>query len=336
MLGSVDLSFIYQLLDAVMANDATAALSVVGKMSEHAPDFEASVDELISLIHRVAIAQAVPKAVDNNWGDAERIVSLASGITQEDAQLFYQVAINGKRDIGMAADPRAGFEMLVLRMIAFRPAAVLDDTLGPDDLVSVAYIAPPPVSETVSESVAVEVDTSVKKPHEAPVVQASEFSAPASMAETPIVDIPAVANAVVQGELHSLTPATWSDTLAELGLVGIVYNIASNCELRSREGSALEFVLDESSSGLFNEGHAGKIRMALENYFAVELKVVMQPGAVSGETPAMTRTRLTAERQSEAVAEIEGDPVLQQLIERFDGELDHASIVPVEPRGEIR
>lgn len=347
MLGSVDLSFIYQLLDAVMANDAAAALTVVGQMSEHAPDFEGSVDELISLIHRVAIAQAVPKAVDNNWGDAERIVALASGITQEDAQLFYQVAINGKRDIGMAADPRAGFEMLVLRMIAFRPAAVLDENLGPDDLVAVASTASPPVSDTAPEPVAVEVDTSVKKPHEAPVVQASESFAPVSapiietpiaeapVIEAPTIDSPAVEGAVVQGELCSLTPATWTDTLAELGLVGIVYNIASNCELRSRKDNALEFVLDESSSGLFNEGHVGKIRMALENYFAVDLQVVMQPGTVSGETPAMTRTRIAAERQSEAVAEIEGDPVLQQLIERFDGELDHASIVPIEPRGEI-
>ncbi len=326
MLGSVDLSFIYQLLDAVMANNASGALSVIGQMSEHAPEFEGSLDELISLIHRVAIAQAVPKAADNNWGDAQRIVDFASGITQEDAQLFYQVAINGKRDIGLASDPRSGFEMVVLRMISFRPAAVLDETLGPNDLVA----ALPDLPEPTPEPVAREVDAPVKKPLEAPVVQASEPSAPLPIVETPVVETP-----VVQGELSSLTPATWNDTLAELGLVGIVYNIASNCELRSRQDSTLEFVLDESSSNLFNEGHVGKIRMALENYFAVPLQVAIHPGALSGETPAMKRIRLNAERQSEAVAEIEGDPVLQQLIERFDGELDHGSIVPVEPSGEI-
>ena len=330
MLGSVDLSFIYQLLDAVMSNDAVNALAIIGKMSEHAPDFEGSLDELISLIHRVAIAQAVPKAVDNNWGDAERIVALAAGITQEDAQLFYQVAINGKRDIRLAADPRSGFEMLVLRMIAFRPAVVLDETLGPNDLAETAVA----VTEPGSEPVAGEVDTPVKKPREAPVAQASETSGPDTT--PPVLEqTPGSQKPVVLGEINSLTPATWNATLAELGLVGIVYNIASNCELRSHGDGILDFVLDESSSSLFNEGHVGKIRMALENYFGVDLQVAIQPGALSCETPAMTRIRLNAERQSEAVAEIEGDPVLQQLIERFDGELDRASIVPVEPRGEI-
>lgn len=331
MLGSVDLSFIYQLLDAVMTNDAAGALSVIGQMSEHAPDFEGSLDELISLIHRVAIAQAVPKAVDNNWGDAQRIIDLASGITQEDAQLFYQVAINGKRDIRLSSDPRSGFEMVVLRMISFRPVAVLDEALGPNDLAAAAPDMPEPAPEPVVR----EVDAPVKKPLEAPVVQASEPTAPIPMVEASVVETPVVEALVVQGELSSLTSATWNDTLAELGLVGIVYNIASNCELRSRQDSTLEFVLDESSSNLFNEGHVGKIRMALENYFGGALQVAIRPGALLGETPAKTRTRLNAERQSEAVAEIEGDPVLQQLIERFDGELDRDSIVPVEPRGEI-
>ena len=347
MLGSVDLSFIYQLLEAVMANDAVNALSIIGKMSEHAPDFEGSLDELISLIHRVAIAQAVPDAVDNNWGDAERIVALASGITQEDAQLFYQVAINGKRDIRLAADPRSGFEMLVLRMIAFRPVAVLDESLGPNDLVPAAAVvpesAPKPILESApelaSEPVAGEVDTPIKKPLEAPVVQASvqasvKPSPPAAPLTATSASVSASESPIVQGELSSLTPATWTATLAELGLVGIVYNIASNCELRSREDHTLDFVLDENSASLFNDGHVGKIRMALENYFSRSLTVAINPGALLGETPALTRIRLDAERQSEAVAEIEGDPVLQQLIERFDGELDRTSIVPVEPRGE--
>lgn len=352
MLGSVDLSFIYQLLDAVMSNDAVSALAIIGKMSEHAPDFEGSLDELISLIHRVAIAQAVPKAVDNNWGDAERIVTLASGITQEDAQLFYQVAINGKRDIRLAADPRSGFEMLVLRMIAFRPAAVLDEALDPNDLVEVkvSETVPEPLPDAAPVSTPVlapepvvrEVDAPVKKPLEAPVFQASEPSAPIAPYIPPSIKAPVLTGdasaseiPVVQGELSSLTPATWNDTLAELGLVGIVYNIASNCELRSRVDNVLDFVLDENGASLFNDGHVGKIRMALENYFSAELKVTINPGVLLGETPALTRIRLNAERQSEAVAEIEGDPVLQQLIERFDGELDRASIVPVEPRGEI-
>ena len=116
-----------------------------------------------------------------------------------------------------------------------------------------------------------------------------------------------------------------------LGLMGIVYNIASNCELRACSGNELEFVLDENSAALFNDGHAGKIRMALENYFGVGLSVSVTPGELASETPAMIATRRAAERQAAAVVAIEADPLLQGLIASFDGELDRASIVPLEP-----
>ena len=92
MLGSVELSFIYELIDALAASDPAGLLAVVARMAEHAPDFEGSLDELISMLHRVAVAQAVPDAVDNSFGDAQRVAALAAAITAEDAQLFYQIA----------------------------------------------------------------------------------------------------------------------------------------------------------------------------------------------------------------------------------------------------
>lgn len=156
MLGTIDLSYVYQLLEAAASGDSAKLLGVVGAMAEHAPDFEASTVELISVIHRVAIAQAVPAAIDNSWGDAERIEQLAASISAEDAQLYYQVAINGKRDMAYAADPRSGFEMMLLRMIAFRPVAVLDESLTPEDLI--------PAMQHEAVNVAPEVDPVVKKP----------------------------------------------------------------------------------------------------------------------------------------------------------------------------
>ncbi len=138
MLGSVDLSFVYQLLQAITAGEPAAVLAAVAHMAEHAPDFEGSLDELLSLIHRVAMAQAVPDAIDNSWGDAERVSDLAGNMTAEDAQLFYQMALNGKRDLPLAPDARKGFEMIMLRMLAFRPLAVIDERIEAADLREVA------------------------------------------------------------------------------------------------------------------------------------------------------------------------------------------------------
>jgi DNA polymerase-3 subunit gamma/tau len=291
MLGTVDLAFVYELLEGVAAGEPAGVLSVVERMAEHGTDFEGSLDEMLSLLHRVAIAQALPDAIDNRWGDGPRVAALASGVTAEDAQLFYQIAVNGKRDVPMAPDPRTGFEMVLLRMIAFRPAASIEDAAGAADIP-----APAPRD---SVDAAGEVGAPAKKPAEGHALEA-------------------------------LTPDNWPCLLERLGLLGIVYNIASHCELRQRSRNHLYFVLDAANSSLFNDGHGEKIRLALENYFEQPLQVSIEPGEPEQETPAMRQQRRAAERQREAVAEIESDPQLQQLIARFDGELDLASIVPTD------
>lgn len=337
MLGSVELSFIYQLVETLAAGDSAGLLALVAHMAEHAPDFEASLDELISMLHRVAVAQAVPDAVDNSWGDAERVAALASSMTAEDTQLFYQIAINGKRDMALASDPRSGFEMTLLRMVAFRPAAVVDEGLSPGDLV--------PVVPAAVQTVAREVDTPAKKPHRVPAVP-EPAAAPVASAEprqeppTPVKVEPAPEAPVAQacavaadrfGNIEELVQTNWHQLLEQLGLGGIVYTIAINCVLRSRDGNSLQFSLDEANAALFNKGHVQQIRSALEKYFGHSLTVDIEPGEVHDETPAQRQTRLRLERQQAAVATIEADPLLQKLIARFDGELDRASITPVDP-----
>ena len=349
MLGSVDLSFVYQLLEAVSGGEPSALLEVVARMAEHAPDFAASLDELLSLIHRVALAQVVPDAIDNSWGDAERVGQIATAITAEDAQLYYQIALNGKRDIGLAPDPRSGFEMILLRMLAFRPAAVIDETLGPDDLQAVA--------QPQQQGAAQEVGSAVKKSHEAqtalnpsvpeqPIGLSREAESGSeselapipsplpvvatAMAPEPVPPMPEVEQAAGAFVLSNIEPGNWAALLESLGLVGIVYNIASHCELRSREGKALQFILDSANASLFNDSHSDKIRLALENYFGHPLSVAIVPGEVHTETPAIRKARLAQERQEQAVTSIESDPLLQKLITRFDGELDRSSIAPTD------
>ncbi len=314
MLGSIDLSYVYQLLEATAAGDPAQLLAIVNNMAEYAPDFEATVVELISMLHRVAVAQAVPDAIDNSWGDAERIGALARSISAEDVQLYYQVAVNGKRDMVYAADPRSGLEMVLLRMIAFKPAAVLDESLTPED---VQLVQP---DET--QNVVVEVDPEVKKPIEA--------SAPPPL-QTPQTEIdPPPLDDDGAFKLAQLSPQSWPTLLEQLGLHGIVYNIASHCELRHCSGSVLEFILDENNASLFNDNHRSRISLVLENYFNTPLSVSVECGEPQSETPSMRKLRLTEKRQREAVEAIDNDPLLQNLIDRFDGVLDRSSIAPLE------
>ncbi|MEM8563668.1 MAG: DNA polymerase III subunit gamma/tau [Pseudomonadota bacterium] len=334
MLGSVDLTFIYQLLDALCDSDAASLLSTVEAMSEHAPNFESSIDELISMLHRIAVAQFVPDAVDNSYGDAERIADLAKRITAEDAQLYYQIAINGKRDMNLASDLRSGFEMALLRMVAFRPAAVVDDSLGPDDLVPVA----PPQQQVVAS----EVDAPVKKlPKAAQVPAAAEPDAketpPTGKTEVQadVPRSPPPLDVLSRGSeaclaFWPLTNGNWCHVLEQLGLTGIVYTIANNCSIVSCEDDKLSLVLDADNAALFNAGHTQQIGEALQRYFDNKLSLHIATGDLTSESPAQQRKRLDEERQQAAEAELDADPILQKLISRFDGELDRSSITPVD------
>ncbi len=126
MLGTIDQALVYDILEALAELDGKRILATVARLSEHAPDYSAALAELLTILHRVAIAQALPEAVDNSFGDRHQVLDLAQRVAAEDIQLFYQTALLGRRDLPLAPDPRGGFEMVLLRMLAFKPQGVAD------------------------------------------------------------------------------------------------------------------------------------------------------------------------------------------------------------------
>ena len=159
------------MLQALLEGDARALLEAVRNLAEQGPDWSGVLAEMLNVLHRVAIAQALPDAVDNGQGDRDRVLALASALPAEDVQFYYQMGLIGRRDLPLAPDPRGGFEMVLLRMLAFRPA----DT---DD-------APKPVLKPVGIS-------------QATADPANPVAAPAAVAEAPVVAaVPPVAVAAV-------------------------------------------------------------------------------------------------------------------------------------------
>ncbi|OQX39109.1 MAG: hypothetical protein B0D91_02415 [Oceanospirillales bacterium LUC14_002_19_P2] len=124
MLGTIDRSQVLNVVSALATGDASNVLSTVAGLAEHGPDYASVLADMLSVLHRVAIAQAVPDAVDNSQGDRENVLSLARQMTAEDVQLYYQSGLIGRRDLPLSPDPRTGFEVVMLRMLAFRPDGV--------------------------------------------------------------------------------------------------------------------------------------------------------------------------------------------------------------------
>jgi DNA polymerase-3 subunit gamma/tau len=122
MLGTLDRSEVFEILQRVAEGDASKVLEAVNKLDERAPEYREVLAELAAVLQKIALLQAVPDIQMDEAEDIDAYKRLAAALTPEDAQLFYQIAILGRRDLELAPDARAGFEMTLLRMLAFNIA----------------------------------------------------------------------------------------------------------------------------------------------------------------------------------------------------------------------
>jgi len=122
MLGSVSRDRVIELLRSILSRDAAAAMQTVAALAEFSPDYENVLAEMLSLLHHMSIARIVPESLDEFVSARDSLIELSEQVSAEDLQLFYQIALIGRRDLSLSPDPRSGFEMVILRMLAFRPA----------------------------------------------------------------------------------------------------------------------------------------------------------------------------------------------------------------------
>ncbi|WP_342052898.1 DNA polymerase III subunit gamma/tau, partial [Cupriavidus sp. OTU4054] len=123
MLGAIDQSYLVQLLDALAAEDGATMIGIADSMADRSLSFAGALQDLGSLLHKVALAQAVPASVQDEWPEAGDVRRLAGLFDAQEVQLFYQIANIGRNELALAPDEYAGFTMTLLRMLAFRPSA---------------------------------------------------------------------------------------------------------------------------------------------------------------------------------------------------------------------
>ena len=153
MLGTVDQKKVYRILDALVSRDAATMLDQVQALADFSPDYRSVLATLSAILHRIALEQVVPGAVDNAMGDRDQIVQYARQLCAEDVQLFYQIALTSRQDLQITPDAKSGFEMALLRMLAFQMTPVTEGTQQslpvpevsavPDDALSYAETSEP-------------------------------------------------------------------------------------------------------------------------------------------------------------------------------------------------
>ena len=290
MLGTIDRDYVFAVVDALAANDANLVLQSVQTISEQVPDFGQVLAELLSLFHKIAIVQTIPNADSALYEDDARIARYAQQIAAADIQLYYQIALLGRRDLPLAPDARTGLEMVLLRMLAFKPAG--EGGAAPTT-------TPPPRSAAPRQA--------VSSPNAAAVVAAPAEGI--SLRPVPMA-------------------TSWAEIVAALAIDGFVRQLAINCALLSHERGIVRLTLGVAHASLQNKKREESLAQALGAYFGTPVKVEITVGSAGGEseTPALLQARDTRDRLTAAQQSIEEDGTIQALKETFNARVIPHSI----------
>jgi len=295
MLGTIERGQVYALLEAAHAGDGNQLIAEVERLAEFSPDFAGVLDEIASALHRVQLKQLVDAQATESRSDDAQVGVLAAAMAAEEVQLFYQIAVTGRRDLPMAPTPRAGFEMTLLRMLAFRPAA--------GDRKPEAGESPKPAA--------------VPR-------QALQNPAPASVPVPPSTSLapgPAATPAAID-------PTNWSALIDAADLKGPAGQLARNAALLGIEGSSVRLALNPAYENMSAPPVVANIEERLSAVLGRSVKLRFEKAEAAQTTPADVAARERSARQQEAERALGADPFVQAVIRDFGGRVIPESIKP--------
>jgi DNA polymerase-3 subunit gamma/tau len=300
---------LFTLLESLIARDGVALIKQAEAMEERSLSFDAALQELAALLHQIALAQTVPEAIAADLPERPQILSLAQRISPEFAQLYYQIATLGRRDLSLAPDEFAGFSMTLLRMLAFAPSE--------QAVVAVATPSAPPIAA-------------------APPAPAYTSTAPvqtARPAPDPSPTLPPKAELTekldtIRNVLQTTTGfnGDWRSFVDSLK-AGMTRSLAQNCELISHDAQSLVLSVKEAQKHMLT--YQDMLKTALKERFG-NIQIRIEIGAGTGNTPAAQISQEKAQRQAAAEEAIRDDPFIRDLAETFGASVTPSSIKPIQ------
>ncbi len=301
MLGTVEQRHLNSIVEALIAGDAQAGLAAVGEVFSLARDLSRLLADLAEMLHRIALIQQVPDYRDDSRTDWDYLVDYAARMDSEDVQLYYQIAVTGRRDLGLAPSDRSGCEMTILRMFAFQPVDA--ETGAP---------APPAAAK------AGEVREATSGGDASPAPETAAPPAPAPQAP---------------GAPETLTAATWPRVLQSLDLNGSVKAVAGMLAVGEADDARVEFLIGRDDLMLVTDRFRASLARALQAYSGCERRVDFKPVDDDADlpTPARLDNDQRARAQADAETAVAEDPVVKRMQEKFDAEVVPGSVRPAKP-----
>lgn len=353
MLGTVDLDYLFNILEALLAGDAAGMVAVADDMALRSLSFDAALQELATLFTRLQVAQLAPQAIADELPERERLIGLAARLDPEFVQLGYQIAVHGRKELPLAPDERSGFVMTLLRLHVFRPASgdappapPRSGDGGSGRAAHAAHAAQAPVAQ-VAPATAAPAAAKASRPTAAKVAAPAPEMSPAAPDAVP-KNAPKVAEAptaVPNEALNERPPEApsdeaaapgvatsaddWPTILESLKIGGMARELGQHCALRRIEGARVELCLAPEHRHLQMKPAHDKLQQALSDYLGRTVSLSISQEEITGDTPAAAAQRRRRERQSQAVASLEGDDFVREVIDAFDATLVESSIRPV-------
>lgn len=304
MLGAVSRDSVLGLIEALAEQNGTRLIGGVAELAEASKDFGSVLAELLRLLHRIAVLQMVPDAPVEDLIEREAVAALAARLTPEDVQLFYEIGTQGQRSLAFSPDPRSGLEMILLRMLAFRPEAAETGEVTPTARNKGAVSSS---GERTKSS-----QKTVQKP--APRQAAPKPESDSSNKE-PKVD-------------RAARLADWAELVDKLQLGGLASQLAAHSVLGGWEGDELTLLLDPANKSLQTAMATERLQKALAEHLGQDVKLRIEVSEPASETPAQQQARRNEQRQQEAEQHLTDDPLVRALGEKLGGRLVPESIAP--------
>jgi len=308
MLGSISRDYLVRLFTALYDQQAAGLLNEARAVIEHNPDYQRVCAEMITLLQQIALYQSDSKLVNEDEFDEALLQKFSAHWSPEEVQLYYQILLQGRQDLLICPDEASGFEMLMLRLLAFAPQ-----------------------SETKNETI------EVKKKPESKVSLSSEGHTPTppklAQEESNQVHSPPPTDTAnqVQTALTATGSLDWSGLVYELGLTGLAQEIVANSLLESYRDGRLKLQLQPEILELVNDLIKTEITQALEQKLGVSLHLdLAATGVTGGQTPLQAKIQRQQQERLVAIDAIRDEKLVKKLQHAFSAELDEASVVKIE------
>ena len=315
MLGVVGRDEITALMEALKDGSAPRLLELTAELAERNTDFADVLSGLMEALHNAAVTQATT-------GETGAFLA-------DELQLYYQIALVGLRDLPVTPDPRSGFEMTLLRMLAFTPER--DQAAGGSVPPRKSTLETPPAESADSQNnaQASEADNAPRSEPEGTAESLAESSTASSLEDLEegetLSDLPIIESGAPVIPADSQIER-WYALVDQLSLGGVAKMIAEHSVPISLDESEITLLLSREHNTLLNDAQVKILQRGLSDLVSSELSVRVEVGERGIETPAQRKVRLRAERQAEAEAAMREDETVQSLLEDFDGKLEEVHL----------